>query len=230
MIAEISETSNSLKECCESCGTKIMIGDPKIKTLKKRGAYNMDGSIKTLCLKCLLLFKIKNRHTEKARKSLTSGGFDSLIESGHYELYKKELLRINNAIILTNQVMEKTISELRRLERRRVHEQELYTQAVIAGNKHPRLSYNTARIEANKAISDKELRRYIIGRDKGRCLHCGSSSRLSIDHIVPVIAGGSNDLSNLQTLCLSCNAKKGARIPDNDANDCLPCFVGKNDR
>lgn len=35
---------------------------------------------------------------------------------------------------------------------------------------------------------------------------------LTIDHIYPVALGGTNDLSNLQTLCRQCNSAKGARI------------------
>jgi 5-methylcytosine-specific restriction endonuclease McrA len=34
----------------------------------------------------------------------------------------------------------------------------------------------------------------------------------SIDHVVPVARGGSNDLSNLQLAHLSCNLRKGDRV------------------
>ncbi len=39
----------------------------------------------------------------------------------------------------------------------------------------------------------------------------GGSVFLQIDHVVPVLYGGSNHESNLQVLCDSCNARKGAR-------------------
>lgn len=47
-------------------------------------------------------------------------------------------------------------------------------------------------------------------RDKYRCVNCGTHLNLSIDHIHPFSKGGSDDESNLQTLCRSCNSSKGA--------------------
>lgn len=56
--------------------------------------------------------------------------------------------------------------------------------------------------------------RQVMQRDGWKCLRCGSTKRLTKDHIVPIAKGGSNDASNLQTLCLSCNASKGAKHID----------------
>jgi 5-methylcytosine-specific restriction endonuclease McrA len=44
-----------------------------------------------------------------------------------------------------------------------------------------------------------------------RCARCGASGQLHVDHIYPVKHGGSNELSNLQLLCRTCNLKKGAK-------------------
>lgn len=57
-----------------------------------------------------------------------------------------------------------------------------------------------------KPIS-KNLRDYIFNRDK-KCLKCGSTSDLTIDHINPVSSGGENTHCNLQVLCRLCNSKK----------------------
>lgn len=43
------------------------------------------------------------------------------------------------------------------------------------------------------------------------CGMCSSVSDLTIDHIKPLSLGGTNELNNLQILCRSCNASKGAR-------------------
>ena len=54
------------------------------------------------------------------------------------------------------------------------------------------------------------LRESILARD-GCCLRCGALGGLVIDHILPVLQGGTNDPDNLQTLCRRCNSlKRGA--------------------
>ena len=55
------------------------------------------------------------------------------------------------------------------------------------------------------------LRWTIFERDDFRCRYCGSRSDLTVDHIVAVLRGGKAASDNLQTLCRSCNSKKGAR-------------------
>ncbi|MEK7324714.1 MAG: HNH endonuclease [Chloroflexota bacterium] len=44
-------------------------------------------------------------------------------------------------------------------------------------------------------------------RDGYRCVECGRNTGLHAHHIVPLSKGGSNDLSNLKTLCGDCHAK-----------------------
>lgn len=46
-------------------------------------------------------------------------------------------------------------------------------------------------------------------RDGRKCTQCGATQSLTIDHIKPKWAGGSNNPSNLTTLCRDCNHKKG---------------------
>ena len=57
-----------------------------------------------------------------------------------------------------------------------------------------------------------DLRWMIFKRDNYECVQCGSTLDLTVDHIHPVSMGGTNDPSNLQTMCRSCNCSKGARI------------------
>jgi hypothetical protein len=62
----------------------------------------------------------------------------------------------------------------------------------------------------------KKQRDYIFRRDNYTCQMCGHFSPegwfLEIDHVHPIRYGGSNRPDNLQTLCETCNRRKGAKI------------------
>ena len=45
-----------------------------------------------------------------------------------------------------------------------------------------------------------------------KCCICDTGRRLEIDHIYPFSKGGSNDISNLQVLCKTCNLKKRDKL------------------
>ena len=63
-------------------------------------------------------------------------------------------------------------------------------------------------------VIKKARRRQVFCLDGNRCLGCGSSRDLEIDHIVPQAAGGPNCWNNLQTLCRPCNQGKTDRPLD----------------
>lgn len=59
-----------------------------------------------------------------------------------------------------------------------------------------------------------ELRWKVWERDDFSCCHCGARAFLSCDHVYPESLGGQTVLDNLQTLCRSCNSRKGTRVND----------------
>lgn len=65
--------------------------------------------------------------------------------------------------------------------------------------------YGRRRIERN-------LRKKIYKRDGYKCLKCGETEWLTIDHVVPLGKGGTNRENNLITLCKKCNQEKGTEI------------------
>ncbi len=66
-----------------------------------------------------------------------------------------------------------------------------------------------------KAISER-IRYQVFSRDNFRCRTCGRSVddgvKLTVDHIRPVDWGGTNEISNLLTLCDECNRGKKAWV------------------
>lgn len=60
----------------------------------------------------------------------------------------------------------------------------------------------------------REISEQVFRKDKYTCVHCSCSNRklLTVDHIHPYSKGGEDKLSNFQTLCRSCNSKKGAKV------------------
>lgn len=54
----------------------------------------------------------------------------------------------------------------------------------------------------------------ILDKYGNKCLRCGTTERLSQDHVVPLELGGLHSVDNLQPLCRSCNSKKHTKIID----------------
>ena len=61
----------------------------------------------------------------------------------------------------------------------------------------------------NRAIP-REIKQYVMYRDKGRCKNCNSAENIQFDHVLPFSQGGTSlDANNIQILCVECNQKKG---------------------
>jgi hypothetical protein len=61
------------------------------------------------------------------------------------------------------------------------------------------------------------LRFEILRRDNHTCRYCGrraGAAELTIDHVVPVVLGGTDEPSNLVAACKDCNAGKSSSSPD----------------
>lgn len=52
------------------------------------------------------------------------------------------------------------------------------------------------------------LRKEVLRRDGNRCVQCGNTNRLEVDHIINIANGGTHNLDNLQTLCADCHREK----------------------
>ena len=71
---------------------------------------------------------------------------------------------------------------------------------------------STSRHERGYGTTWDKLRKVILARDGYLCQHCLSKGRptpaTQVDHIRPKAKGGSDSLSNLQSLCRSCHEAK----------------------
>lgn len=77
-----------------------------------------------------------------------------------------------------------------------------------------KLATSDGRDEARRKVSLRD--RYTV-LSRGSCACCGRTVAehgvtLHVDHIVPVSAGGGNELENLQALCWHCNMGKSDRL------------------
>lgn len=82
-------------------------------------------------------------------------------------------------------------------------------EAVAAYSRNRRAIVKTA--EGSHTADDV---RQLLATQKFRCVVCKRKlKRYHVDHVVPLISGGSNDKLNLQVLCPSCNNQKHAADP-----------------
>lgn len=58
----------------------------------------------------------------------------------------------------------------------------------------------------------REIVDAVYKRDGGRCVYCGSTENLQLDHIIPFSKGGATSVENLQLLCQKCNLEKSNKI------------------
>jgi len=127
------------------------------------------------------------------------------------------------------QLTQKEVNDLLNLCRQKIKEyEERRGEAIWAHRKR-----------MGRIVSGSD-RYEVLKQAKSRCLLCGVSYEeraLEVDHIIPKNLGGSDDLSNLQALCYTCNSSKR----DTDTTDfrgiaasyktrqkgCLFCELGK---
>lgn len=73
---------------------------------------------------------------------------------------------------------------------------------------------NTSPETHNKA--DSKIRAYVLSKTNGQCVYCDAELNqhdMHVDHIVPVVAGGPDHLTNYVPSCPSCNMSKSAHDP-----------------
>ena len=113
----------------------------------------------------------------------------------------------NNVLVLNSDYSPINICDGRRaivlLLKQKAH---MITEKVIRLLNYIRLPYR-------KLMENRPTRSLVMKRDGYKCLYCGATENLTIDHIHPASRGGIDSWENLATCCGSCNVKKGNRTP-----------------
>ena len=62
-----------------------------------------------------------------------------------------------------------------------------------------------------------KIRIIVLRRDNWTCVRCNKKligSDATVDHRIPLSRGGTNEASNLQSMCRSCNSSKKDRVAE----------------
>ena len=79
----------------------------------------------------------------------------------------------------------------------------------------------------------KSARKLIYNKANGCCQLCGRKitfEQMTVDHIIPLVMNGVDDVSNLQCTCEVCNKFKGAILPEDFLNRITTIFMYQMDK
>lgn len=89
-----------------------------------------------------------------------------------------------------------------------------YQKSAVDGRLVPRWQTRRARKKGNGGSFTLVEWRALCAKYGNICLRCRQVAKLTVDHVIPIVRGGSNDIGNIQPLCETCNKSKGARSTD----------------
>lgn len=89
-----------------------------------------------------------------------------------------------------------------------------YARAWAQRNPHAKRAKDVRRrarergVEGSWTGHDWDL---VLERYSRRCYYCGVAGALTVDHRIPLVRGGRNEVGNLVPACKPCNSRKGTR-------------------
>lgn len=128
-------------------------------------------------------------------------------KANHYRLKQQEIdereAEERRRIALEKEKAEiaaKIKEKHRRHQLEKLVRQELIDSGELFGEQHKRPQIPREVVDA------------VYRRDGGRCVYCGATENLHLDHIIPFSRGGATSVENLQLLCQKCNLEKSNKI------------------
>lgn len=106
----------------------------------------------------------------------------------------------DHSVLVYEQEKEKINKRIERRKAERIAREALIADGVVFDN------------AAKRPTIPRDVVDAVWIRDKGRCVYCGSTENLQLDHIIPFSKGGATTVENLQLLCQKCNIHKSNHI------------------
>jgi len=154
--------------------------------------------------------------------------------SSYMREYGREWARQHYRSLTTEQKAEYQTASNERKRRRGWYKeyQREYTRNLTSEQKSARRSYRKKWRKAHPEVHliDNHRRRcgrvgsftagqwfHLVEKYDHRCLCCNKREpeiKLTADHVVPVVKGGTSFIENIQPLCTPCNSRKGTKMID----------------
>lgn len=125
-----------------------------------------------------------------------------MMDRDHFDVAMQRISRVRGLRIKDFLIPQKALSICRKQFRRYLEWEERNSTKVVR------------RAEANRYTSNQDIRDAVFFMYGEKCLCCGSTENIQLDHIIPIHKDGENKIDNLQPLCKSCNVSKGTKIVD----------------
>lgn len=90
-----------------------------------------------------------------------------------------------------------------------------YKVGLVTRRQAERFHREFRKLMARQHYVNADLREAVLERDGRKCLLCGATEDLEMDHIIPLTMKGKTEIENLQTLCRRCHrTEKGGTMVD----------------
>lgn len=146
------------------------------------------------CYRCLKLNLVKRRKDDPEGQKL---------KRKLYAITKPEIIRLQK-----QKTRERHLEKYKAKQCKYWRDRPEYKKMICA-------RYRARKREASGHHTVKELKS-LLEKQKHKCMNCLvqlSKTGYNADHIIPLAKGGSNNISNIQILCPSCNYRKRAKDP-----------------